>query len=77
LRRLRLTLDHPTRHGATLLHILTDLPRQISAQRVAQLYRNRWTLETAFQHLEAYFGSFHETAKVVNSLRVATAGITQ
>jgi IS4 transposase len=57
LRRLRLKLDHPTRNGATLLHILTNLPRQISAQRVAQLYRNRWTLETAFQHLEAYFHS--------------------
>ena len=57
VRRLRLTLDHPTRHGATLLPILTNLPRQISAQRVAQLYRNRWTLETAFQHLEAYFHS--------------------
>jgi len=23
------------------------------------------------------FGSFHETAKVVNSIRVSTAGITQ
>jgi hypothetical protein len=54
-RRLRLTLDHATRNGATLLHILTNLARQISAQRVAQLYRNRWRLETAFQHLEAYF----------------------
>jgi IS4 transposase len=57
LRRVRLKLKHPTRNGATLLHILTNLPRQISAQRVAQLYRNRWTLETAFQHLEAYFHS--------------------
>jgi Transposase DDE domain len=57
LRRLRLKLDHPTRDGATLLHILTNLPRQISGKRVAQLYRNRWTLETAFQHLEAYFHS--------------------
>ena len=56
-RRLQLKLDHPTRNGATLLHILTNLPRQISAQRVAQLYRKRWTLETAFQHLEAYFHS--------------------
>ena len=54
---LRLKLDHATRNGATLLHILTNLPRQISAKRVAQLYRNRWTLETAFQHLEAYFHS--------------------
>ena len=57
LRRVRLKLDHATRNGATLLHILTNLPRQISAKQVAQLYRNRWTLETAFQHLEAYFHS--------------------
>src|SRR5206468_7241880 len=28
-----------------------------SAKRVARLYRKRWTLETAFQHLEAYFQS--------------------
>jgi hypothetical protein len=45
LRRLRLKLDHPTRNGATLLHMLTNLPRQISAQQVAQLYWNRWTWE--------------------------------
>ena len=57
LRRVRLKLDHATRNGATLLHILTNLPRQIAAKQVAQLYRNRWTLETAFQHLEAYFHS--------------------
>ena len=50
LRRVRLTLDHATRNGATFLHILTNLPRQISAKQVAQLYRNRWTLETASQH---------------------------
>ena len=56
-RRVRLKLDHATRNGATLLHILTNLPRQISAKQVAQLYRKRWTLETAFQHLEAYFHS--------------------
>ncbi len=49
-RRLRLTWDHATRDGATLLYILTNVPRQISAKRVAQLYRHRWTLETAFQH---------------------------
>jgi IS4 transposase len=57
LRRLRLKLDHATRDGATLIHILTNLPRQVAAPQVAQLYRNRWTLETAFQHLEAYFHS--------------------
>ena len=57
LRRLRLKLDHATRDGATLLHLLTNLPHQISAKRAAQLYRNRWTVETAFQHLEAYVHS--------------------
>lgn len=57
-RRLRLKLDQATRDGATLLYILTNVPaRQASAKRVARLYRKRWTLETAFQHLEAYFHS--------------------
>src|SRR6266540_3185078 len=56
-RRLRMTRNEATRDGATLLSILTNFPRQISAKRVAALYRKRWTLETAFQHLEAYFHS--------------------
>lgn len=56
-RRLRIKLKTPTRDGATRLYILTNLPRQVSAKRVAELYRKRWTLETAFQHLEAYFHS--------------------
>jgi len=57
-RRLRIKLDQATRDGATLLYILTNVPaRKVSAKRVAQLYRKRWTLETAFQHLEAYFHS--------------------
>ncbi len=44
--------------GQMLLYILTNVPaRKVSAKRVAQLYRKRWTLETAFQHLEAYFHS--------------------
>jgi hypothetical protein len=57
LRRLRLKLEHATRDGATLLYILPNLPRQISAKRGAQLYRHRWTLETACQQVEAYFHS--------------------
>jgi IS4 transposase len=58
LRRLRVKLDQATRNGDGLLYILTNLPaRQVSAKRVARLYRKRWTLETAFQHLEAYFHS--------------------
>jgi hypothetical protein len=57
-RRIRVKLDQPTRDGDRGLDILTNLPlRKASAKRVARLYRKRWTLETAFQHLEAYFHS--------------------
>src|SRR5437764_10918287 len=56
-RRLRIKLNEATRDGATIIHILTNVPRQVSAQQVADLYRKRWTLETAFKHLEAYFHS--------------------
>src|SRR5262244_395180 len=56
-RRLRIKLHEATRDGATIIHILTNVPRQVAAPQVANLYRKRWTLETAFQHLEAYFHS--------------------
>ena len=57
-RRLRVKLDQATRDGDRVLYILTNVPlRKASAKREARLYRKRWTLETAFQHLEAYFHS--------------------
>jgi hypothetical protein len=57
-RRIRVKLDQATRDGDRVLYILTNLPlRKASAKRSARLYRKRWTLETAFQHLEAYFHS--------------------
>jgi DDE family transposase len=57
-RRIRGQLDQATRDGVRELYILTNVPlRKASAKRIARLYRKRWTLETAFQHLEAYFHS--------------------
>jgi Transposase DDE domain len=57
-RRIRVTLATPTRDGDSVLYLLTNLPpHKASAKRVARLYRKRWTLETAFQRLEAYFHS--------------------
>lgn len=57
-RRIRVKLDQATRDGDRELYLLTNLPQyKASAKRVARLYRKRWTLETAFQHLEAYFHS--------------------
>lgn len=58
LRRIQVKLDQATRDGDRVLYILTNIPlRKASAKRIARVYRKRWTLETAFQHLEAYFHS--------------------
>jgi DDE family transposase len=54
VRRITVELDQPTRDGDHTIHILTNLPEEAAdAVKVAQLYRKRWTLETAFQELEA------------------------
>lgn len=53
LRRVTLVLDKPTRDGDSEIHLLTNLPRKdASARVIAELYRKRWTIETAFQELE-------------------------
>jgi hypothetical protein len=51
-RRITIALDKPTKDGETELHILTNLPRTAAdAVRIAELYADRWTIETGFQHL--------------------------
>jgi hypothetical protein len=53
LRRIRLHLDQATRDGEKEIYILTNLPGKTArAKRIAELYRRRWTIETAFQQLE-------------------------
>lgn len=45
-------LDEPTRDGERELHLVTNLPvKDATAQRVAMLYRKRWTIETVFQEM--------------------------
>lgn len=51
LRRITLTLDAPNRSADREVRILTDLPPTVSAPEVAELYRARWRIETAFMHL--------------------------
>jgi IS4 transposase len=51
LRRVSVKLDKPTRDGDREVHILTNLPKRIIALRVAGLYRQRWSIETAFQEV--------------------------
>ena len=51
VRRLTLQLDTPTQAGDAEIHLLTNLPAKVSAQRIAETYRLRWTIEGAFQTL--------------------------
>ena len=51
-RRITIALDKPNKDGDTELHILSNLPKKAaSVVRIADLYADRWTIETAFQQL--------------------------
>ena len=52
VRRVTVELKSPTRDGDTELHLLTNLTaRQATARKVAELYRQRWTIENVFHEL--------------------------
>ena len=51
MRRLTVVLNTPTRDGDDELHLLSNLPKKVGACRVAEAYRSRWTIETAFAKL--------------------------
>lgn len=51
LRRITVKLDAPTEDGDTEIHIVSNLPKRVSAVKIAELYRSRWTIEGAFQIL--------------------------
>ncbi|MEF8714168.1 MAG: transposase [Accumulibacter sp.] len=54
VRRVTVKLDQPTRDGEWEIPLLTHLPAAVlDAGQVASLSRRRWTVETAFQELEA------------------------
>lgn len=56
VRRIVVHLNQPTRDGDTDIAMLTSLPTTIaSAVEVAQLYRNRWTIENFFQSVTLNF----------------------
>ena len=58
IRRVVVTLNKPTRNDDNHLIILTNLPKEAAdALKVAELYRARWGIETAFQKLESHLNS--------------------
>ena len=48
VRRISVELLKPTRDGDMVLHLLTNLPADVSAVTCADLYRKRWSIETLF-----------------------------
>ena len=49
LRRIEVRLFEKTRDGDRTIALLTNLPEQVSALAIAQLYLDRWTIEKHFQ----------------------------
>lgn len=57
-RRVKVKLLKPTRDGEDTIYIFTNLPTSVAdALKIAELYRKRWTIETAFQHIEQNLNS--------------------
>jgi len=61
LRRIEIHLDHATRDGNKVIYLLSNLSssgaRRVNGRRIAELYRRRWTIETAFQELAVHLNS--------------------
>ncbi len=60
-RRIRINLVQSTRDGDSHIDLIADVPESVDAVTLAALYRKRWKLETAFQHLEAHLESEIDT----------------
>jgi Transposase DDE domain len=57
-RRVVVELEKPTRNGDKIVAIFTNLAEETAdALTVAERYRNRWGIETAFQKLEKHLNS--------------------
>lgn len=51
-RCITIRLSQPLRDGSTELRLLSNVPaNRVGAKRLAEIYRTRWSIETAFQEL--------------------------
>jgi IS4 transposase len=57
-RRIIVKLKENTRNGDDEIRILTNLEKNAAdAVKIAEIYRERWGIETAFQRIEGHFNS--------------------
>lgn len=66
-----IALDAPTRDGTGEIHVLTNLPAEVSAAMIAEVYRDRWRIEGAFHELEAAIRGEVETLGHPKAARLA------
>jgi IS4 transposase len=57
IRRIKSVISKSNRDGDKEVYILSNLPKDVSAKTIVMLYRKRWNIETAFQHLEKNLNS--------------------
>lgn len=57
VRRITVELEKPTRDGDNEIHILTNLPSHVLGDIIGRAYRGRWSIELAFNELEAILHS--------------------
>lgn len=70
-RRIEIELDTPTQAGDTRICLWSNLPEDIDAVSIAQLYRKRWRIEGMFQRLESVL---HSEIKSLGHPRAALLG---
>ena len=70
-RRIQLVLDEPTRDGLTQLKLWSNLPPEVTAQQIANLYRRRWRIEGLFGRLESVL---HSEIRTLGRPRAALLG---
>jgi IS4 transposase len=56
-RRIELALDTPTEDGETTIRLWSNLPGEVDALRIAELYRTRWRIAGLFGRLESVLHS--------------------
>jgi IS4 transposase len=70
-RRIQLVLDEPTRDGLTQLNLWSNLPPQVTAEQIANLYRRRWRIEGLFGRIESVL---HSEMRTLSHPRAALLG---
>ena len=57
VRLITVRLNKKTRNGDLVLEIVTNLPRSVSCEVIANAYRNRWTIENAYGYISKCFNA--------------------